>query len=56
MQISDFVLDQVFNRLDSQYDDRFPVWWAHTTDRDGYIMIWEDGNDFHTYRYPPDWY
>lgn len=50
-----FVLNNVFHHIPAT-EHRAEVWWRETVDRDGYILVWADGNHFHTYRYPPDWY
>jgi hypothetical protein len=55
MEIDEFVRDNIFNHIPAS-DDRDEVWWALTKDQDGYIMVWEDGQHFHTYRHPEDWY
>lgn len=57
MKLTDFARDNLFNKLKSSTDPEAPiVWWRETVEKDGYIMVSENGEDFHTYHYPPDWY
>lgn len=55
MNINQFVLDNVFHHIPADAD-RDEVWYAQTKDGDGWVMVWEDGQHFHTYRHPKDWY
>lgn len=56
MEISEFALSHVFNHLPAT-DDRDEAWWAHCAERGaGYVLIWADGESFHSYRCPADWY
>lgn len=54
--INDYVLDNVFTELPKEHPDDLACWYTTTKDNDGWIMLWEDGETFHTYHYPPDWY
>lgn len=50
MNISPFVLEQVFHRIDT---DDGPVWWRQAKEpNEGYIVFWETEH-LHTYFYPP---
>ena len=52
MEISDFVLEQVFNRIESEDG---PVWWRECAEPgEGYMIVWGTGQELHTYRYPPN--
>ena len=55
MNIDEFVLSQLFNHIPAT-EDRDEVWWRETVDREGYVIVWENGQHFHTYRHPEDWY
>ena len=50
--IDDFILENVFRKVDT--GDGVPVWYTRTFDQDGWIVLYPDGEHFHTYRYPPD--
>lgn len=53
VNIDEFVLRNLFYHI-PESDDYAECWWRETTDRDGYIILWDDGVHHHTYRYPPD--
>lgn len=53
--IDDFVVEQLFERVDQS--DGTHYHYALTKDQDGWIVVFEDGEHLHTYRFPPDiWY
>lgn len=55
MKINEFVLDNVFTQIPAT-EDRAAVWYARTADETGWVLVWEDGSHFHTYKDPKDWY
>ncbi len=50
MQVNSFVIENCFNVVYD--DDGEPVYWLPTKDEDGYVLMWPDGESFHTYRHP----
>lgn len=50
--IDDFVVEQLFERVDRA--DGTHYHYALTKDQDGWIVVFEDGEHLHTYRFPPD--
>lgn len=60
MELSDFVMEQVFHHIPAKYDDLGElvfdeVWWREVKDDgEGYILVWGNGIHDHTYHYPPN--
>jgi hypothetical protein len=52
LDLDDFCLEQLFNRIEIT---NMTVFWRETVERDGYMVLWSNGEYLHTYRYPPDW-
>lgn len=55
MQLNEYALQWLFHKIPGD-DTKSTVYWRETIDNDAYVMVWENGEVFHTYRYPPDWY
>lgn len=53
IEIEQFVLDNLFHHVPAT-DNSDEFWYRETTDEDGWVMVWADGNHHHTYRFPPD--
>jgi hypothetical protein len=56
MELDEFAISQLFNHIPAEEGERDEVWWRETVDGEGYLMVWSDGQHFHTYRHPEDWY
>lgn len=52
MIIPDEVVDMLFGSVRTADG---VVHFASTLEKDGWVVIWPDGQSLHTYRYPPDW-
>lgn len=55
IEISDYILENAFESLRDENEEVI-AWFTSTNDRDGWIILWPDGETFHTYHYPPDWF
>lgn len=55
MEIDDFAVRHLFRHLpgDATRDE---AWYGKCIDGDGWIVVWSNGECFHTYRDPGDWY
>lgn len=51
--VDQFVLDNVFNKLVQSNGDTI-YWRSVRGDCNGYIVLFQDGEHFHTYDFPPD--
>lgn len=51
LTIDEFTVENIFNKVETKYG---PVYYASTKDRDGWIVVWPDGESFHSYRDPID--
>jgi hypothetical protein len=52
-----FMLDNVFNYVPEESADGDAYWWQSTHSKDGWIVVWYDGEKLtthHMYRYPPN--
>lgn len=56
--IDPFILDCAFHKVDRAEG---PVYWRECVQRDGmrpdevgYMVVWPDGSNLHTYHYPPN--
>jgi len=54
VMINEFVLNNCFNVVYD--DDENKIYWLHTKEQDGYVLIWPSGESFHTYRHPEEWF
>lgn len=50
--IDQFVLDRVFSTIET---DDGPVFYASTVERDGWLVLYPNGEHLHTYRHPLTW-
>lgn len=57
IEIDAYVLSNVFMRHDYEEEGiTRSIWFRETIDNDGWVILFPDGEHFHTYRYPPDWF
>lgn len=54
LPINEYVLTNCFNLLQDENGQN--VYWLETKEHDGFVLIWPDGDSFHTYRHPEDWF
>jgi len=53
MELNEYAVSQIFHPVVK--DGKTIAWYRETVDGDAWLVVWPNGENLHTYRFPPDW-
>lgn len=51
LNLNEYIVENLFDVVETSDG---PVYYASTKEKDGWMVVWPDGQCLHTYHYPPN--